>query len=369
MGDKKQKKNKKQRRNARSKAVGEISKRGQLPSSVQALLGYLGGGGPTPMYQQPVNIQKERAGVDSMETLSQIIRQQNMMNMSYMQNMEKLAFKNEMQEQLKKQGEKNQEEIKQQSQEQKKEQAKANQALQETAEISIQQQRVSLMRKLSYEAKHKNRTEKIQSLQEQLEILDGSIRNSKVSDLRSSLLQVDPKLAQRTSMPSTPYMPPIGTNSSIASWLMNQTPSPSVQPSTFRYGTSAQKLTPLFQQSPMFQVDTAPVDNITQVLPAIDRNRQDSFALQNQLTGDVDELFKVVEEHIAKTKKGRQELSAQQELKRNMTKFAFIDATSSSGAYPASLDPQGKAGAYQQDKAGASAGGKIASSFKIARTP
>ena len=147
MGDKKQKKNKKQRRNARSKQ--ETSKRGQLPSSVQALLGYLGGGGPTPMYQQPINPQKERAGVDSIETLSQIIRQQNLMNVSYMQNMERMAFKNEIQDQLKKQGEEQKKEIKEAREEQKQEISKVVVQTQEATERSLDQERKSIMRSLT----------------------------------------------------------------------------------------------------------------------------------------------------------------------------------------------------------------------------
>ena len=183
---KKDKKQKKKLRHAlRRKAVDESSKKGQLPSSVQALLGYIGGGGPQPTPQQPINLQhKERSGVDSIETLSQIVRQQNMMNMSYMQNMEKLAFKNEIQEQLKKQGESTNEELKKQSKEQKRDKEEANQQLHETTERTIQQQRSTLMQKLAYERRHKNRSEKIQYLQDKINILDGSIKDSTLSDLR-----------------------------------------------------------------------------------------------------------------------------------------------------------------------------------------
>jgi hypothetical protein len=97
---KKKDKKRKQRKERKSK----------LPSSVEALLGYLGGGGPAPVYNQPIQA-KERAGIDSIETLSQVIRQQSLMNASYMQNMERLAFRNEIETQLKKQSEKSQEEI------------------------------------------------------------------------------------------------------------------------------------------------------------------------------------------------------------------------------------------------------------------
>jgi hypothetical protein len=307
---------------------------------VQALLGYLGGGGPTPMYQQPINPQKERAGVDSIETLSQIIRQQNLMNVSYMQNMEKLAFKNEMQEQLKKQGEKNQEDIKQQSQEQKTQQAKANQALQETAAISIQQQRVSLMRKLTYETKNKKRPEKIQSLQEQIEILEGSMRNAKVSDLRTSLAQVDPNLAKKSDIPSTPYVPPSWlTESPAIASLQMQSPALSVH--SLRYG-NLPALAPILQQQPMFRVDVAPVD----ILPAIDRNTKESYTLNTQLQSEMGDMFGMLESHIAKVKEGRKTLTSEQELKTNMAQFGFSDASSSSGV-----------------------AGKWQSSLKIPRTP
>ena len=329
MVDKKQKKNKKQRRNARSKAVGEISKRGQLPSSVQALLGYLGGGGPTPMYQQPVNLQKERAGVDSIETLSQIIRQQNMMNVSYMQNMERLAFKNEIQEQLKKQGQENKEELKQQSQVQKKEQEEVKQVLQETAERTIQQQRVSLMQKLAYERRNKNRSEKVQSLQEQLEILDGSIRNSKVSDLRSSLLQVDPKLAQRTSIPSTPYQAPLGTNDiSVSSWLnRSSTPAPSSAPISYDYGLAPKTPFPLYAQTPMVSVNSAAIDDIVQKLPALDRNKDLNLQLQfleGTMSPNLERLYKAAQLQ-------QKTIDSTRELARNLQRFKNLDSQSSSG--------------------------------------
>jgi hypothetical protein len=338
MGDKKQKKNKKQRRNARSKAVDETSKRGKLPSSVQALLGYLGGGGPTPMYQQPVNLQKERAGVDSMETLSQIIRQQNMMNMSYMQNMEKLAFKNEMQEQLKKQGQQNQEEIKQQSQVQKQEQEKVNQALKETTERTIQQQRVSLMRKLSYESKHKNRPDIILSLQEQLEILNGGLRDAQVSDLRSSLHQKSGAFASR--MPTGGYSAPIATQTPMN---LDQDVAEAMDMSGFMARQVVSHPSPLFN-SPSVFVDPALTTRIVDRLPALDPN----VALPKQLLD--------FEKHIAKqvtrqTGPG----NSSQEIGAGLDSFAFNDAYSSSGTLS-----QG---------AGASAVGKIASSYKVTRTP
>lgn len=338
MGDKKQKKNKKQRRNARSKAVDETSKRGKLPSSVQALLGYLGGGGPTPMYQQPVNLQKERAGVDSMETLSQIIRQQNMMNMSYMQNMEKLAFKNEIQEQLKKQGEKNQEEIKQQSQEQKKDQAEVKQALKETTERTMQQQRVSLMQKLAYERRNKERPEKMQSLQDQLEILNGGLRDAQVSDLRSSLHQKSGAFASR--MPTGGYSAPIATQTPMN---QDQDVAEAMDMSGFMARPVVSHPSPLFN-SPSVFVNPALTSRIVDRLPAIDPN----VGLEKQLLD--------FEKHIAKQvqKQSRPENSSQ-EIGAGLDSFAFNDAYSSSGTLS-----QG---------AGASAGGKFASLHKAARTP
>ena len=79
------------------------TKRGVLPSSVQALLGYLGGGGPGPAPQG--DTKRERAGVDAYDTLHQIIKSQQMMSANYMANLERMAFKNEISDQLKKQGE------------------------------------------------------------------------------------------------------------------------------------------------------------------------------------------------------------------------------------------------------------------------
>ena len=80
------------------------SKRGVLPSSVQALLGYLGGGGPAPAQQGDTKL-RERAGVDAYDTLHQIIKSQQLMSANYMANLERMAFKNEITDQLKKQGE------------------------------------------------------------------------------------------------------------------------------------------------------------------------------------------------------------------------------------------------------------------------
>jgi len=324
--------------------AGETSKRGQLPSSVQALLGYLGGGGPTPMYQQPVNLQKERAGVDSMETLSQIIRQQNMMNMSYMQNMEKLAFKNEIQEQLKKQGEQNQEKIKKQSKEQKKEQEEVKQQLQETAERTIQQQRVSLMRKMAYETKNKKRPEKLQSLQEQLDVLDGSIRNSKISDLRDSLHQRGGSFAQ---LQTGGYSAPIATQTP-----MNhaQDVAEAMDMSGFMAGQVVSRPSPLFN-SPSVFVDPALTSQIVNRLPAIDPN----VALPKQLSD--------FEKHIAKqVQRQTGPGNSSQEIGAGLGGFVFHDAYSSSGTLS-----RGIAGAHAQGKAGT--GGRVASSFKLPRSP
>ena len=80
------------------------SKRGVLPSSVQALLGYLGSGGPAPTPQGDTKI-RERAGVDAYDTLHQIIKSQQLMSANYMANLERMAFQKDITDQLKKQGE------------------------------------------------------------------------------------------------------------------------------------------------------------------------------------------------------------------------------------------------------------------------
>ncbi len=96
MANKEKKRKDKKRRQRRER-------KSKLPSSVEALLGYLGktettissqGGGRT-----------ERAGVDAYDTLHQIIKSQQMMSANYMANLERMAFKTEITEQLKKQGE------------------------------------------------------------------------------------------------------------------------------------------------------------------------------------------------------------------------------------------------------------------------
>ena len=94
--------NKEKKRKDKKRRQRRVRK-SKLPSSVEALLGYLGktettissqGGGRT-----------ERAGVDAYDTLHQIIKSQQMMSANYMINLERMAFKTEMSEQLKKQGE------------------------------------------------------------------------------------------------------------------------------------------------------------------------------------------------------------------------------------------------------------------------
>lgn len=87
-------KKRKQRRERKSK----------LPSSVEALLGYLGGGGPGPALQGDTK-PRERAGVDAYDTLHQIIKSQQLMSANYMANLERMAFQKDITNQLKKQGE------------------------------------------------------------------------------------------------------------------------------------------------------------------------------------------------------------------------------------------------------------------------
>ncbi len=81
-------------------------RKGKLPSSVEALLGYLGGGGPTPAPQSEMK-GKERAGYDAYDTLHSIIKAQQIQSAGYMANLEKMAFRTEMQKELKQQGAEN----------------------------------------------------------------------------------------------------------------------------------------------------------------------------------------------------------------------------------------------------------------------
>lgn len=87
-------KKRKQRRERKSK----------LPSSVEALLGYLGRT-ETTIAPQGNTKPRERAGVDAYDTLHSIIKSQQMQSANYMANLERMAFKTEIGEQLKKQGE------------------------------------------------------------------------------------------------------------------------------------------------------------------------------------------------------------------------------------------------------------------------
>ena len=95
-------KEKKQKRKDKKRRQRAREKRGTLPTSVQALLGYLGNGGPMPAPQTDVKV-RERAGVDNIDTLSQIIRQQQVQSASYMQTLQNTALRNDVTNQLKEQ--------------------------------------------------------------------------------------------------------------------------------------------------------------------------------------------------------------------------------------------------------------------------
>jgi hypothetical protein len=97
MANKEKKRKDKKRRQRRER-------KSKLPSSVEALLGYLGKT-ETTIASQGDTKPRERAGVDAYDTLHQIIKSQQMQNASYMANLERMAFKTEISEQLKKQGE------------------------------------------------------------------------------------------------------------------------------------------------------------------------------------------------------------------------------------------------------------------------
>lgn len=104
--DKKQKKQKRKDKKSRQQArESRREKRGKLPPSVEALLQYLGGGGPAPAPQGDTKV-RERVGIDNIDTLSQIIKQQQIQNASYMQNLQQMTFRSDIQQQLTKQDEK-----------------------------------------------------------------------------------------------------------------------------------------------------------------------------------------------------------------------------------------------------------------------
>ena len=314
MGDKKRKNKKQRRKNVEGAPPRNLgaswlkepgsSKKGKLPSSVQALLGYLGGGGPTPMYQQPVNVQRERAGVDSVETLSQIIRQQNLMNASYMQNMERLAFKNEIQDQLKKQGEEQKKEIKEAREEQKQEIKKvvvqtqeAQEVLKQTTERSLDQQRSSVMRSLNY-YKKRGKTDKVQYFQDQLDILDSGIRNKSLTDLRASLYQAP--LAVQRNEPVT---------DDVAA---------TISPGLFDYNFIQKRAAPVLFNTPV-KIDQAKVDNIVTRLPALDPNAP----LEQQLRQQMKQIRRAVNRGGA--------AGAAAEISAGLSSFASVDSFSSSG--------------------------------------
>ena len=284
---------KKDKKDKKKKRVVKKTSESKLPSSVQALLGYLGGGGPTPMYQQPVNLQRERAGVDSIETLSKIIRQQNLMNASYMQNMERLAFKNEIQDQLKKQGEEQKQEISKvvvQTQEATKE------AIQATTERSLDQERKSIMRSLNY-YRGKGKPEKLQFYEEQLRIIDGSIRNKSLADLRSSLQYQSPFVNQAPSY------------SNLAAADVSS-------PGLFNYRQMQERVGPTLFSTPV-RVNQAAVEDIVGRLPAIDPNAP----LDQQLKQQTKQIRRAV----------NKQAGSNAEIMQAMEMFQSSDAASSFG--------------------------------------
>jgi len=97
MANKEKKRKDKKRRQRRER-------KGKLPSSVEALLGYLGGGAPMAAPQGDTK-PRERAGYDAYDTLHQIIKSQQIQSANYMANLERMAFKTEITNQLKQQGE------------------------------------------------------------------------------------------------------------------------------------------------------------------------------------------------------------------------------------------------------------------------
>lgn len=74
-------------------------------TSLDGLLSYLSRSEPTIAQQSDIKVSKERAGVDAYDTLHSIIKSQQLMSANYMANLERMAFKTEISEQLKKQGE------------------------------------------------------------------------------------------------------------------------------------------------------------------------------------------------------------------------------------------------------------------------
>ena len=328
---------KKDKKDKKKKRVVKKTSESKLPSSVQALLGYLGGGGPTPMYQQPVNLQRERAGVDSIETLSQIIRQQNLMNASYMQNMERLAFKNEIQDQLKKQGEEQKKEIKEAREEQKQEISKVvvqtqeatKEAIQATTERTLDQDRQSIMRSINYYRRAK-KPEKLKFYEEQLRIIDGSIRNKSLADLRSSLQYQSPFVNQAPSYSNL-------TTAEVSSPGM--------------FNDRVQERGPTLFNSPAVIINPAMTAEIVNRLPPLDPNN----SLQKQF---VDQT-----RFIEKQVKRQGQANPSQEIGAALVRFEFNDANSSSGT----LLPGRNAKA--RGDVGAQGTGKFSSSNKIARSP
>jgi hypothetical protein len=125
MANKKKDKKRKQRKARKSK----------LPSSVEALLGYLGGGGPGPAPQGDTKV-RERAGVDSYDTLHQIIKSQQMMSANYMQNLQQVAFKTEFNNKLDEQGVQSRKALDETKEEMRKKQAQAEEVFAQKQEAS-----------------------------------------------------------------------------------------------------------------------------------------------------------------------------------------------------------------------------------------
>jgi hypothetical protein len=265
--DKKQKKQKRLNRKRREQA------RGKLPASVEALLQYLGGGGPAPAPQGDLKV-KERAGVDNIDTLSQIIKQQQIQSASYMQNLQQIAFKSEIQQQLNTQDAK----LKKQSQESKK-------AIEETqAIIKTETEEVKqAVRQYTF----KTMDEKIDKVKRQI-MHESSMKKRQPSEeklelLNQELSRLEALKVQQHQLGISMYQPPSGT----AKQTTVSIPQAPVQMILSGVEVSEPQATSA-QPSQAFSFETAPT---TSTLSALDINALST----SQFIGDIQNLPKVAQ--------------------------------------------------------------------------
>lgn len=178
-------------------------RKSKLPSSVEALLGYLGKT-ETTIAPQGDTKPRERAGVDAYDTLHQIIKSQQMQSANYMANLERMAFKTEITDQLKKQGEESKKAITEASEKTK---AEVAQTVEKVARSYIKKSPEDKLKTVMGQMKFATRTpeeSRDEEWNERFKVLEKKAQKYKGDiEIERSFFQNPPKIE---SMPSAPSM-------------------------------------------------------------------------------------------------------------------------------------------------------------------